>query len=70
MPPASWAIFADRLFDELGRDLPGSCDGTLNKSRTILERMKEDAPSVLAYCRKRGGFCDCEVLLNVAEHEI
>jgi hypothetical protein len=61
----TWAIFTDRLFDELGRDLPGNCDGTLSKSQAILERMGEDAPNALAYCQKHGGFCDCEVLFSV-----
>jgi hypothetical protein len=66
MSSEAWAIFADRLFDELGQDLPGSCDGTLDKSKTILERMDEDAPNILAYCREHCAHCDCEVLLNVA----
>ena len=43
------------------------CDGTLSKTRSILETHfpQYDVEATLKYFQEKGGYCDCEVLLNV-----
>jgi hypothetical protein len=55
-----------RLFGALDVELlRKDCDNTLHKSQRWLEQRGHDAASVLAWLRAHGGYCDCEVLLNV-----
>lgn len=60
-----WDEFADRLFEALGEDLPGTCMGDDTLSRRLLSLMGADLPSSLAYFAQHGGHCDCTVLFNV-----
>ena len=46
----------------------GDCDNGLERSTRILRAMGCNAAEVkvtLEYFRRHGGYCDCEVLLNV-----
>ena len=74
-----WAEFLARLDGPEGCDFqvrePGTpatttfnCDGGRNKPRTtaVLKRMGDlDVPASLLYFERHGGFCDCQVVLNV-----
>ncbi|MFN2537752.1 MAG: DUF2695 domain-containing protein [Mycobacteriales bacterium] len=44
---------------------PGGCDGTLAMTELWLSWQDCDADHVVDYLESRGGFCDCEVRLNV-----
>ena len=63
------------LCDQIGFDVetlvPIGCDGTLDKTRSIL---KEHFPQynieeTIKYFESEGGYCDCEILLNVDKCE-
>jgi len=46
------------------------CDGILRVSESIVADARFDADAgsdILAVLRSKGGFCDCEVLFNVAK---
>ncbi|WP_037411545.1 DUF2695 domain-containing protein [Candidatus Solirubrobacter pratensis] len=68
--------FLDRLSGREGIDLVDdgragtwSCDATTTKAQAIMRAMglRGDAiASSLAYFSARGGFCDCEIVLEVA----
>ena len=48
----------------------GVCDGTYAVSTAILQRLGfelQDTQEILQVLKSRGGCCDCEILLNVAE---
>ena len=56
-------------FDEKTLTVTG-CDGTLNKTAQWLEDngyTGNDELYALCFLRNRGGYCDCEVLMNAAE---
>ena len=59
------------LWDEFANQMREreECDGTTKYARSILERMAETAPidieSTLNWLKNKGGYCDCEILLNV-----
>jgi Protein of unknown function (DUF2695) len=63
-----WNEFADAL-DQMGAKF--GCDGDHRRyvhrhARTVMEDMgKIDIEGSLAYFRDHGGYCDCEILLNV-----
>lgn len=38
-------------------------------ARKLLERFGADVPKSLAYFKKHGGFCDCEIIVNCAWNE-
>jgi hypothetical protein len=74
----SWDEFTERLagpegcnfrWDENG-EMRWQCAGGNDKSLAIgiLQRMGEDIdiPASLAYFEEHGGFCDCEIVFNVA----
>ena len=76
-----WGEFAARLagpegcdfrFDADGR-LKWKCAGGIDKSRAvrILEQMGGDIdiPGSVADFEEHGGFCDCEIILNVVERQ-
>ena len=65
-----WKYFRRLLRDELWRPGHGKkCTGTMGKPmcRKILQKHFPgvDIPATFAYFEKQGGYCDCEVLLNV-----
>jgi hypothetical protein len=70
-----WRDFTERLFDKLGGKLPGRCDGddvatggtnTFRYSKAAMAEMGDvDVEGSLAYFEQHGGYCDCEILLNV-----
>jgi len=49
-----------------------SCPHDYRYSRQALEEMDSgfDVAGTLAYYRDRGGYCDCEILLNVAPEDM
>lgn len=58
-----WKDFANTLAQKLGR----SCDGTLKNAHSVLSGMEGvDVDGTLVFFEGNGGFCDCEVLMNVA----
>jgi Protein of unknown function (DUF2695) len=66
----AWNEFADALWKALGEDLPGLCMGARQHcarfyfAERLLEARGFDAEASLALYETRGGFCDCEILLN------
>jgi hypothetical protein len=65
------------LFEHLGYALAGEhegkqvvlCDHTLNKSREFLKnRGIQNVDEVCDWFAEYGGFCDCEVVYNVADY--
>ena len=71
--PAHWELFLDTLDGVV--DLEGCDAETLRHSRRILTDWNTqlagsitfDIPATLASFEDRGGYCDCEVLGNVAD---
>ena len=55
------------LFAYLDRRIHAGCDHTLRQTQQFLRTRDFDASSVLPWLRQNGGFCDCEVLINVAD---
>lgn len=56
----------DALFGYLQRELAESgCDNTLRTTSNWLGERNHDVAAVSTWLRERGGYCDCEVLLNV-----
>ena len=55
-------------FEDAMRDCP-ECDGTTKSARSILEKLAQDAPidieGTLSWFEFMGGYCDCEICLNV-----
>ena len=52
-----------------GAEGPRSCDHSYEHTLAILgtyDWPEEDYPEVLLVMQSRGGFCDCEIMLNVA----
>jgi hypothetical protein len=60
-----WDEFADRLVDEL----PGvtlACDHSYRAAKQIMTDMGGvDIPASIEFFQQHGGYCDCEILLNV-----
>ena len=73
--PDLWEMFLAMLEDIVAFE---SCDArTLQHSRRILEGWNAtgatppvDIPATLASFEARGGYCDCEVLMNVADRPL
>jgi hypothetical protein len=55
------------LFDHLTRDGVPECDHTLRETRAFLKARKIKASSVVEWLQQHGGYCDCEVRLNVMD---
>lgn len=51
--------------DEHGKST-WDCNCTLNGVETILQLMSMDIEKSIEYLQKHGGYCDCEVMFNVA----
>lgn len=58
-----------RLFDLLDAQLHAhGCDHSLKLTEQILVNLEvKDVLSVLAWLKEQGGYCDCEVMLNVEQ---
>jgi uncharacterized protein DUF2695 len=61
----AWDDFCSALYERLGGDVPGRCEDDHRHSRALLEQVGFDAETTLVYFEHRGGYCDCEVLINV-----
>ena len=48
-----------------GRLRIAPCDGTLRHAKTFLTGRGFELPAVTRWLNHRGGYCDCEVLMNV-----
>ena len=72
---SQWEKFMERLQEACkGRDAEGNiayyCDGTLKNARRVLEGMDRiDVEKSLEYFQDFGGFCDCEIGLNVYDED-
>lgn len=61
-----------QLFDYIqsGLERDGRCDGTLKHTRDFLTSFykgdEKKVDTAIRYIEDKGGYCDCEVLLNVA----
>lgn len=60
-----WDGFCANLFHALGEDVPGFCKHDQSLCQCVLTSMEVDVDASLVYFDLNGGFCDCEVLLNV-----
>lgn len=62
-------LFID-LFDFLDNTLSDEeCDNTMRLTRSYLaENQVENTDEVLKWLSEHGGYCDCEVLMNVEEY--
>jgi hypothetical protein len=57
------------LFDALDRKLAiRGCDHSRRLTRSFLEQRGLPVDEVFSWLDEHGGYCDCEVLFNVAEH--
>lgn len=62
----AWREFCEALYEALGHDVPGRCNSVDHEfAWPLLEARGFDAEASLALYEKRGGCCDCEILLNV-----
>lgn len=61
--PTVYAQLVERLAERLEKE---SCDAvSLTMTREILAEMNADVPSAVLWLESLGGYCDCEVLMNV-----
>ena len=44
------------------------CDHSLRATQNWLAGRDVDRPSVIAWLEENGGYCDCEVVANAADH--
>jgi len=59
-----WDEFAQRLVDELPG--PGCCDHSHRAAKRIMTDMGNiNIPASIEFFEENGGYCDCEILLNV-----
>jgi hypothetical protein len=57
------------LFDHVDAQLATqSCDHSLKTTRQWLDENVADPEPVLSWLREHGGYCDCEVVANAADH--
>ncbi|HEY0744457.1 MAG TPA: DUF2695 domain-containing protein [Chryseosolibacter sp.] len=65
--PMDKAIFQE-LFDHLDENLGDECDHSLTMTTEFLkEKGIENIDKVVEWLNDNGGYCDCEVLMNVEE---
>jgi hypothetical protein len=55
------------LFNHLDRKHATPCDHTLRDTTAFLQQRGLDAEQIIPWLREHGGYCDCEVLANVAD---
>ena len=66
--PVSVDVLKD-LFDWLDKTAEKQvCDNTLSQTLIFLEKNDLKKDELIDWLKERGGYCDCEVLANVAEH--
>ncbi len=53
------------LFDHLDREGAPKCDHTLRETTEFLQKRGLEVDHVVAWLRKHGRYCDCEVIFNV-----
>lgn len=59
----------ESLFESVDEKVQvGGCDHTLRFTDAWLSANEQPAGKVLAWLKEHGGFCDCEVLANSADH--
>lgn len=59
----------DRLFADVDAAvLEQGCDHSLRLTETWLVERNMDAEAVLEWLAENGGYCDCEVVANAANH--
>jgi len=64
--PAKLKLAGDILFKKLG-GLPGKCSGRMDRKlfrAALMDVGVKNVVDYLEWAEKRGGYCDCEVLLN------
>jgi malonyl CoA-acyl carrier protein transacylase len=65
--PMDKEIFQE-LFDQLDENLGDECDHSLTMTTEFLkEKRIENIDKVVEWLNDNGGYCDCEVLMNVEE---
>jgi hypothetical protein len=65
--PMDKAIFRE-LFDHLDENLGDECDHSLTMTTEFLKgKGIENIDKVVEWLNDNGGYCDCEVLMNVEE---
>jgi hypothetical protein len=60
----AWQDFCEELSRQI-HTVPGACPGRFNRAPGLLDELGYDVEATLALFEQRGGYCDCEVLLNV-----
>ncbi len=55
------------LFDHLEREGALQCDHTLRETTKFLRQRRLDVERIVPWLREHGGYCDCEVIYNVAD---
>jgi hypothetical protein len=55
-------VWLDAQFEEY------DCDDTFRLTQIFIEKNNLPKIALLEWLEKHGGYCDCEVLANVAEH--
>lgn len=66
--PVTDALLAS-LFDAVNAQVERSgCDHTLRFTQAWISEHSQPGTEMLAWLREHGGFCDCEVLSNAADH--
>lgn len=66
--PISNALL-ESLFGAVDTQFENSgCDHTLRFTKAWIAEHKQPETQILAWLREHGGFCDCEVLSNSADH--
>lgn len=77
VPPFSYDK-ATELFEfldkqiEFGLGIVKGCDGTLSKTDAWIREngfSEDERCHILCFLRNNGGYCDCEVLMNVSKPE-
>ena len=71
MSPAhsEWNYFVEQLEEKLTEGSEASvvsgCDDTHKLTKEILDEFSVDIDETLEYLEDNGGYCDCEVIMNV-----
>lgn len=59
----------ESLFESVDAQVENSgCDHTLQFTLAWIAEHRQPEAEILAWLREHGGFCDCEVLSNSADH--
>jgi hypothetical protein len=65
-----WTRFIGMLCRALGDPDESRCCHDHRHSKPILEALGFDVESSLVYLEEHGGYCDCEILMNVDSDEV